>query len=302
LTLLRSTRDLGLRPTSSGKVRDLFDLGDRLLIVASDRISAYDVVFEDLIPNKGAVLTRISLEWCRILADVVPNHLITADAREFPPPFRDQEALAGRSMLVHKARRVDAECIVRGYLAGSGWKDYQRTGHTSGVELPPGLRESEELPHPIFTPSTKAETGHDENIDAARLAALVGAETAERVAGLALAIYQRAAEHAQACGILLADTKFEFGWIEGELALIDEVLTPDSSRFWPADGYRPGAAQPSFDKQYLRDWVDRSGWNHEPPAPRLPREVVERTAARYAEALRRLFPRAAAELLDEVRA
>jgi len=287
---LRSSRDLGLTPTRAGKVRDLFDLGDRLLLVATDRISAYDVVFDDVIPGKGAMLTCMSLEWFRLLGEVVANHLITADVREFPAPFRDQPALAGRSMLVHKARRIDAECIVRGYITGSGWKDYRRTGAVCGIALPAGLRESEQLPHSIFTPSTKADEGHDENISGAQLAALVGAETAGRVEKTSLAVYEHAARYARDRGILIADTKFEFGFRGDELILIDEVLTPDSSRFWPADSYRVGETQQSYDKQYLRDWVDASGWDHTPPAPRLPQAVIERTAARYREALERLFP------------
>ncbi len=291
---LGSTRDLGLEPTRAGKVRDLFDLGDRLLLVATDRISAYDVVFDDLIPGKGAMLTRMSLEWFRLLEDVVANHLITADVREFPAPFCDQPALAGRSMLVHKARRVDAECIVRGYITGSGWKDYRSTGKVCGHELPAGLRESERLARPLFTPSTKADAGHDENISRAELARTVGADVAAEVERLSLAVYERAADHARERGILLADTKFEFGFHGSELILIDEVLTPDSSRFWPADTYRVGETQQSFDKQYLRDWLDASGWDHNPPAPRLPADIVQRTAGRYSEALERLFPEARA--------
>jgi phosphoribosylaminoimidazole-succinocarboxamide synthase len=287
---LGSTRDLGLAPTRAGKVRDLFDLGDRLLLVATDRISAYDVVFDDLVPGKGAMLTRMSLEWFRLLDDLVPNHLVSADVREFPAPFRDHPALAGRSMLVHKARRVDAECIVRGYLAGSGFKDYGKSGQVCGHVLPRGLRESERLPQPIFTPSTKAETGHDENISRAALAAAVGADVAHELERLSLAVYERAAAHARDRGLIIADTKFEFGFVNGRLALIDEVLTPDSSRFWPADDYAPGRPQQSFDKQFLRDWLDSTGWDHAPPPPRLPADVVARTAARYTEALARLFP------------
>jgi phosphoribosylaminoimidazole-succinocarboxamide synthase len=220
----------------------------------------------------------------------VANHLISTDRREFPAPFRDLEALAGRSMLVRKARRVDAECIVRGYLAGSGWKDYRRSGAVCGIRLPEGLRESERLPQAIFTPSTKAEEGHDENISREELARAVGADTASRLERVSLAIYERAAAHARDRGILIADTKFEFGFDGEQLILIDEVLTPDSSRFWPADSYRVGVAQESFDKQYLRDWLDASGWDHSPPAPRLPEDVVIRTAARYRDALARLFP------------
>jgi phosphoribosylaminoimidazole-succinocarboxamide synthase len=271
-------------------VRDLFDLGDRLLLAATDRISAYDVVFEDLIPGKGAMLTRMSREWFRVLGDLVPNHLISADIRDFPAPFCDHAALAGRSMLVHKAERVDAECIVRGYLAGSGYKDYLRTGSVCGHVLPPGLRESERLPQPLFTPSTKADSGHDENISREELARAVGAEVASALERIALAAYERAAAHARDCGLIIADTKLEFGFVGGALVLIDEAFTPDSSRFWPADSYAAGRAQQSFDKQYLRDWLDASGWDHTPPAPRLPADVVGRTAERYAEALARLFP------------
>lgn len=293
MNALRSSRDLGLTPTRAGKVRDLFDLGDRLVLVATDRISAYDVVFDDVIPGKGAMLTRMSLEWFRLLGDVVANHLITADVREFPAPFRDHAALAGRSMLVHKAGRVDAECIVRGYLSGSGWKDYRATGAVCGHALPAGLQESGRLPQTLFTPSTKADEGHDENISRAELGRLVGEVTAAAVEKASIAVYERAASYARDRGILIADTKFEFGFRGGELILIDEVLTPDSSRFWPADEYRAGAAQRSYDKQYLRDWVDSSGWDHTPPAPRLPQDVIERTAGRYREALERLFPGAA---------
>jgi phosphoribosylaminoimidazole-succinocarboxamide synthase len=290
MNALRSCRDLGLEPTRAGKVRDLFDLGDRLLLVATDRISAYDVVFDDLVPGKGAMLTRMSVEWFRLLEDLVPNHLITADVREFPAPFRDYPALAGRSMLVRKAQRVDAECIVRGYLAGSGWKDYRKSGEVCGHVLPPGLRESERLPAPLFTPSTKADEGHDENISRAELARAVGPAVAAELERLSLAVYERAARHARDRGLIIADTKLEFGFLDERLALIDEVMTPDSSRFWPADGYAPGVAQQSFDKQYLRDWLDAAGWDHTPPPPRLPADVVARTAARYAEALARLFP------------
>ena len=292
---LGSTQELGLAPTRRGKVRDLFDLGDRLLLVATDRISAYDVVFDDLIPGKGAMLTRMSLEWFRLLSDIVPHHLITADWREFPPPFDRHPELAGRSMLVHKAERVDAECIVRGYLSGSGWRDYRRSGTVCGIELPAGLQESARLPAPLFTPSTKADSGHDENITGAELERLVGKETAAALAQVSIAVYERAAAHAAQHGIVVADTKFEFGYLDRRLILIDEVLTPDSSRFWPAEDYRAGGPQPSFDKQFLRDWVNQSGWNHTPPAPRLPADVVQRTAARYAEALKRLFPAAAGE-------
>ena len=293
---LMTTRDLGLQPTSCGKVRDLFDLGDRLLLVATDRISAYDVVFDDPIPGKGVLLTQMSLEWFRLLRDTIDDHLLASDIDEFPKPFCNFPALAGRSMLVRKARRVDAECIVRGYLSGSGWRDYQKSGKICGIALPQGLRESERFDTPLFTPSTKSDTGHDRNIDRAELEALVGRDTAAAIERASLAIYARAAAHASERGILLADTKFEFGFVDGKLILIDEVLSPDSSRFWPAEEYAVGCAQQSFDKQYLRDWLDASGWDHSPPPPRLPEAVVRRTQERYVQALRRLFPHAMAEL------
>ena len=293
---LGSTRELGLVPTRAGKVRDVFDLGDRLLLVATDRLSAYDVVFDDLIPGKGALLTRMSIEWFRLLEDVVPHHLLASTLEALPAPFRDHPELAGRSMLVRKTRRVDAECIVRGYLSGSGWRDYQRTGRVCGVELPPGLVESERLPRSLFTPSTKADSGHDENISAAELARIVGADVADRLRAVSIALYERAAAHARDRGILIADTKFEFGFDGDTLVLIDEVLTPDSSRFWPAAGFAPGGPQASFDKQFVRDWVDARGWDHRPPAPRLPASIIERTLERYHEALTRLFPAAAADL------
>jgi len=298
MSALRTSRDLGLVPTRSGKVRDLFDLGDRLLLVATDRISAYDVVFDDLVPGKGRMLTRISVEWFRFLESIAPHHLISADHRELPVPFRDHAALQGRSMLVRKTQRVDAECIVRGYLAGSGWKEYQRAGSVCGIPLPAGLRESEQLSEPIFTPSTKAESGHDENLTWPEFVALVGEGNATRLRQVAVDLYRRAAEYARARGLLIADTKFEFGFDADTLLLIDEALTPDSSRFWPADAYTPGRAQQSFDKQFLRDWLDASGWDHTPPAPHLPAEIVARTAARYAAALEMLFPAAAADLRE----
>ena len=291
---LWSTRELGLEPTSTGKVRDLFDLGDRLLLVATDRISAYDAVLADPIPGKGVLLTQMSLEWFELLAPVTPNHLLTAQLEELPDPFRRHPALAGRSMLVQKARRIDCECIVRGYLSGSGWREYQRTGAVCGITLPAGLRESQQLVKPLFTPSTKASSGHDENIDYATLEHLIGADVAARVAERSLAIYARAADHARERGIIVADTKFEFGFVGDTLILIDEVLSPDSSRFWPAELFEPGRSQVSFDKQYLRDWLDASGWDHTPPPPRLPADVVQHTQERYRAALERLFPRALA--------
>jgi phosphoribosylaminoimidazole-succinocarboxamide synthase len=279
----------GLPLWRRGKVRDVYDLGDRLLIVATDRISAFDVVLPTPIPAKGAVLTQLSLFWFRLLADVVPNHVITADVAEYPRELhavRDQ--LEGRSMLVRKTEPFPVECVVRGYLAGSGWKDYQRSGAVCGIALPAGLRESDRLEHPLFTPSTKAETGHDENISFERMSGIVGANRAAELRDLTLELYRRARAHAEGCGILLADTKLEFGLSEGRVVWIDEAFTPDSSRFWPRDAYQPGRAQPSFDKQYVRDWLDASGWDHEPPAPALPESVVEQTALRYREAYERL--------------
>ena len=279
---MNSLADLPL--IASGKVREMYALGDRILMVASDRISTYDVVHPTPIPGKGAVLTGISVFWFELTKEIVPNHLIS---------YRDgvPEEVRGRALEVRRLEMVPIECVVRGYLAGSGWSDYQRTGSVCGIELPSGLRESERLPEPIFTPSTKAHEGHDENIDLdGMLAVLEGdRELAEHVRDVSLAVYSAAAEHARSRGIILADTKFEFGLDEhGTLTLADEVLTPDSSRFWPADGYEPGRAQPSFDKQYVRDWAAASGWDKAPPAPAIPEEVVERTQALYGEAYERI--------------
>jgi phosphoribosylaminoimidazole-succinocarboxamide synthase len=280
----------GLTLRGRGKVRDIYDLGEHLLIVATDRISAYDVVMPTPIPDKGIILTKISAFWFGALADVVDNHLVTVNIDEFPeqclPYAKDLE---GRSMLVTKAEPLPVECIVRGYLSGSGWKDYERQGSVCGIKLPVGLLESSSLESPIFTPSTKAERGlHDENIDFATLGEKVGTNLAERLRELSIALYDKGAAIAGQRGIIIADTKFEFGTIGNQLALIDEVLTPDSSRFWPADKYVPGRSQESFDKQYLRDYLDQSGWSHKPPAPPLPHEVVQNTRTRYLEALERL--------------
>lgn len=275
-----------------GKVRDLYDLGDHLLIVATDRISAFDVVLPTGIPGKGRILTQISRYWFNVTRDLVPNHLLSTKVEDFPAvltPYR--EILAGRSMLVKKAKPLPVECIVRGYLAGSGWKEYQASGTVCGIALPPGLQESARLEEPIFTPSTKAEDGaHDENIPFERTVALLGRDLAEEVKGLSLALYRRAREVAERKGILIADTKFEFGIEEGDgrLLLIDELLTPDSSRFWPKDAYAPGRPQQSFDKQFVRDYLESIGWDKRPPAPPLPDEIVRKTAERYAEALTRL--------------
>jgi phosphoribosylaminoimidazole-succinocarboxamide synthase len=276
-------------------VRDIFDLGDRLLMVATDRLSAYDVILEDPIPGKGTLLTRMSLEWFELLRDIVPNHLISACLEDFPPPFCDHRQLAGRSMLVHKANRIDAECIVRGYITGSGWRDYKRTGNVCGIHLPAGLQESQRFERPLFTPSTKADEGHDENISMSELERIVGKDVATQVRDVSLALFERAASHALERGIILADTKFEFGFRGDTLILIDEVLSPDSSRFWPAELYEVGRSQQSFDKQFMRDWLDSSGWDHTPPSPRLPQDIIRRTQERYTEALRRLFPRSVPE-------
>ena len=276
-----------------GKVRDTYDLGDRLLMVATDRISAFDVVLPNGIPDKGAVLTQLSAFWFQLTGDVVPNHFLRlVDSTEIDGvPFSIPADLLGRSMLVPKARRVDVECVARGYLSGSGWQEYRETGKVCGIRLPLGLRESEELPQPIFTPATKAASGHDINISFEETVELVGAKAADVLRVRTLAVYNFARDYARERGIIIADTKLEFGWLDDELIVIDELCTPDSSRFWPAEGYQPGQSQPSFDKQPVRDWLVDSGWNKEPPPPVLPPEVVEGTAARYREAFRRLTGR-----------
>ncbi|MGH2712180.1 MAG: phosphoribosylaminoimidazolesuccinocarboxamide synthase [Actinomycetota bacterium] len=275
---------------AKGKVRDIYQVGeDRLLMVTSDRISAFDVVLPNPIPDKGRVLTGLSLFWFEHAKDLVPNHLISAAADDFPPEFKEhREELAGRSMLVHRAEMFPIECVARGYLSGSGWKEYKQSETVCGIKLPPGLVESDKLPEPIFTPATKAETGHDENISFDQAAQIVGEGLAQKLKELTLGLYELGASLARERGVILADTKFEFGFIDGKIALCDEVMTPDSSRFWPADEYRPGGPQPSFDKQYVRDWLDESGWSHEPPPPELPADVVGQTAARYREAYERV--------------
>jgi phosphoribosylaminoimidazole-succinocarboxamide synthase len=273
-----------------GKVRDIYEVDDRhLLMVTSDRISAFDVVLPTPIPDKGRVLTGLSLFWFDRAAGIVPNHLVDADVDRFPDEFREpRDELAGRSMLVRRADMIPIECVARGYLSGSGWKEYQASGAVCGIALPQGLEESDRLPEPIFTPATKAETGHDENITLERAGQIVGDGLAQRLKELTLALYTFGAELAAERGVLLADTKYEFGFIDGEIALCDEVMTPDSSRFWPADGYRSGGAQPSFDKQYVRHGRDDVGWDHEPPAPELPPGIVAQTSQRYAEAYERI--------------
>ncbi|HUF06455.1 MAG TPA: phosphoribosylaminoimidazolesuccinocarboxamide synthase [Candidatus Binatia bacterium] len=278
----------GLPLVHRGKVRETYEVDDRhLLLVATDRLSAFDVVFDQPIPDKGAVLTRLSAWWFAELSDLGRSHFVSADPDAMPEAARTPE-LAERSMLVRRAERIDAECVVRGYLAGSGWAEYRRSGAVCGHALPDGLREADRLPEPIFTPSTKAEVGHDENITRAQLAELVGGDLARQLEERSVALYAAGARRAEAVGLILADTKFEFGWIDGELAVIDEVLTPDSSRFWDGERYAPGQSPPSFDKQFVRDFVAASGWNKEPPAPRLPDEVIRGTRDRYVAAYERL--------------
>jgi len=279
----------GLRKLKSGKVREVFDLGDRLLFVATDRISAFDVIMPNGIPHKGEVLTQISHFWFARVAPFQPHHLLAGADDPLPAelqPFAAQ--LARRSMIVKKARPLAIECVVRGYLAGSGWKEYQQSQTVCGIKLPAGLQESSELPAPIFTPATKAESGHDENISFADAARRVGADLAEQARAASLRIYTEARAYARQRGIIIADTKFEFGLFDGQLILIDEVLTPDSSRFWPADQYTPGRSQPSFDKQFVRDYLETLDWNKTPPGPVLPPEVVAKTSATYLEAYERL--------------
>ena len=290
MRVVRETKFAGLSPASRGKVRDIYDAGDKLLIVATDRLSAFDVILPTAIPDKGCVLTQLSLFWFDLLRDVVPNHVLSAT--EFPEPFEAyREELAGRSMLVRRTTPLPIECVVRGYVSGSGWKDYRATGEICGIALPSGLQESDRLPEPIFTPATKAASGHDENISFERAAALVGSERAGQVRDVSLEIYRRAAEYARPRGIVLADTKFEFGLLNDELIWIDEALTPDSSRFWPADGYQPGGPQPSFDKQFVRDYLESIHWPKTPPGPELPAEVVAATRGKYREAYRILTGR-----------
>jgi phosphoribosylaminoimidazole-succinocarboxamide synthase len=274
----------------TGKVRDMYAIGeDRLLMVASDRVSAFDVVMEEPVPGKGAVLTELSAFWFRKTADLVRNHLISDQLEDLPAEVKDAAAaMHGRWLLVRRAERIDIECVVRGYIAGSAWAEYRRLGTVAGEPLAANLVESQQLARPIFTPAIKAESGHDENISRARLARMLGQERAQLLERLSLKLYAAGAEHALSRGLILADTKFEFGVLDGEILLIDEAFTPDSSRYWPADQYRPGGPQPSFDKQFLRDFLDASDWNKQRPPPRLPQDVIDGTAARYAEALRRL--------------
>jgi phosphoribosylaminoimidazole-succinocarboxamide synthase len=285
------TTDIPGLPVRRGKVRDVYDLGDRLLLVASDRISAFDWVMPNGIPDKGRVLTQLSAFWFELLG--VPSHVLSLDlAGASLPAGADRKTLAGRSMVVRKCQVVPIECVVRGYLEGSGWKEYRQSGTVCGQRLPGGLVQGSQLAEPIFTPATKEESGHDINISFSRMSELVGRETAEELRQRSIDVYSRAAQHAQSKGLVIADTKFEWGWHDGRLILIDEVLTPDSSRFWPADQYRPGGPQPSFDKQFVRDWLETTGWDKNSPPPMLPEDVVERTRQKYVEAYERLTGRA----------
>jgi len=282
----------GVKLHGRGKVRDIYDLGDHFLIVATDRLSAFDVVLPTPIPDKGKVLTQMSAFWFDRFKDVVPNHVVSTDVSKYPQnlhQFRDQ--LEGRSMLVKKAKVFPVECVARGFLTGSGLKDYNKTGSVCGIKLPPGLRDSDRLPEPIFTPATKAETGHDENISEEQAAKVIGQDTVRRLKEITLQLYSRGVEYARTRGIIVCDTKFEFGLIDGKISIVDEMLTPDSSRFWPADQYSPGKPQPSFDKQFVRDYLEKIGWNKQPPAPELPDDIVKATSAKYVEALRLLTGR-----------
>jgi len=291
MTLITSHVE-GLPLVHRGKVRETYEVDERhLLLVATDRLSAFDVVFDQPIPDKGAVLSRLSAWWFEQLAAIGRSHFVSADASDLPEAARTAE-MAPRSMLVRRAERIDAECVVRGYLAGSGWAEYQRSGTVCGHRLPGGLREADRLPEPIFTPSTKADVGHDENISREQLAEMVGADLSGQLEERSIALYNAGARRAESVGLILADTKFEFGWIDGELAVIDEVLTPDSSRFWDGERYAPGSSPASFDKQFVRDFVAGSGWNKEPPAPTLPDNVITGTRDRYVAAYQRLTARA----------
>ena len=293
---LLSTDFKGLKLFRRGKVRDVYDLGDKLLIVSTDRISCFDVVLPCGIPDKGRVLTALSCFWFDFTKDIIPNHFITADVEDYPPELRAyKKILAGRSMLVKKTKPLPVECVVRGYLSGSGWKEYQRKQSVCGIKLPAGLVESSKLPEVIFTPSTKADVGHDMNVEQGYVERLAGKDTADRLAKVSTAIYKSASDCALKKGIIIADTKFEFGMYAGMMILIDEVLTPDSSRFWPADKYKPGRSQPSFDKQFVRDYLEGLDWDKTPPAPKLPEEIILKTRQKYLQAYRLLTGRS----LDE---
>ncbi|MFP3984215.1 MAG: phosphoribosylaminoimidazolesuccinocarboxamide synthase [Desulfurivibrionaceae bacterium] len=291
MTTLLKTDFENLKLLNRGKVRDLYEVEDKLLMVATDRISAFDVVMDDPVPHKGEVLTKLSTFWFDYLKDIIGNHLVSTDPDQYPSVCKPYlEELKNRSMLVRKADPLPVECIVRGYISGSFWKSYKKDNNVCGFELPSGLQESQELPEPIFTPSTKAEAGlHDENISLDKMAEMVGEEETRRISRICLELYKKASSYARGRGIIIADTKFELGWYKGELILIDEVLTPDSSRFWPADDYQVGRGQASFDKQFLRDYLSTLDWDKTPPPPPLPAEIIEKTSKRYLEALERLI-------------
>lgn len=283
--ILLETNLPGIARHARGKVRDVYQVDGQLLIVATDRISAFDYILPTGIPDKGRVLTQLSIFWFDFLREITPTHFLTADVSEYPDALRQhRDQLVGRSMLVKRAQMVEIECVARGYLAGSGWKEYRQQGTVCGIKLPPGLQDGSRLPEPIFTPSTKAQTGHDENISFEQMVSLVGADLSQRLRDLTLQIYTRAARYAETKGIIIADTKFEFGFVGNELVLGDEVLTPDSSRFWPAETYKPGGAQFSFDKQFVRDYLESIHWNKQPPAPPLPGEIAARTGEKYRQA------------------
>jgi phosphoribosylaminoimidazole-succinocarboxamide synthase len=290
--LIFQTEFPGLKLEARGKVRDIYGAGDKLVIVTTDRLSAFDYILPTPIPDKGRVLTQTTIFWLDLLRDIVPNHFLSANVDDYPPEFHAfREQLEGRSMLVRRAKMIDVECVARGYISGSGWKDYNRTGAICGIALPAGLKESDRLPAPIFTPASKAQSGHDENISFDNVSERIGRELAERLRSLTLQIYGRADSYAEERGIIIADTKFEFGFIGGQLTLADEVLTPDSSRFWPRATYAPGGPQPSYDKQFVRDYLESIRWNKQPPAPVLPEEVARKTSEKYREAYRVLSGR-----------
>lgn len=283
---LKLTRFPDIEFFKRGKVRDVYDLKDKLLIISTDRISCFDVVLPTCIPHKGEVLTRLSLFWFKFTEDIVPNHLITANVNEFPQELSKYKGiLNGRSMLVKKAKPMPVECVVRGYLSGSGWKEYRESQSICGIKLPPGLRESDKLPEPIFTPATKEEVGHDINVSQGFVEKELGKDVTSKLKEISIALYKKASEYAESKGIIIADTKFELGMHGNQLILIDEVLTPDSSRFWPKDEYKPGGSQPSFDKQFVRDYLETLGWNKTPPGPELPDEIIEKTSEKYLQAL-----------------